>query len=133
MPPHPKRMAVSAILGAVFVAAVPGTALAGSNQGRGYLLVCNHTGYLYGVFADGPSIRTDDLAGDFDECTQWWPVRVGRYEIGYGKAVKFNKKTVRVKRTDSVSYTTFGDSRTFHVNVQRNKTTRVDLGIPSLP
>src|SRR5689334_824796 len=37
----------------------------------GRIVICNHSGYMFDVYADGPSIREDDLAGSFDECTDW--------------------------------------------------------------
>src|SRR5438105_1969067 len=46
----------------------------------GQLKICNATGYLFDVYADGPSIRTDDLAGYLQECTKWDPVLTGRYD-----------------------------------------------------
>jgi hypothetical protein len=37
---------------------------------RGEIVICNHSGYMFDVYADGPSLRTDDLAGSFDECSR---------------------------------------------------------------
>jgi hypothetical protein len=49
----------------------------------GQIVICNHSGYMFDVYADGPSIREDDLAGSFDECTDWRPVLTGGYDIGF--------------------------------------------------
>ncbi|HEX3827773.1 MAG TPA: hypothetical protein VHV82_10925, partial [Sporichthyaceae bacterium] len=50
----------------------------------GMIIVCNHSGYMFNVYADGPSIREDDLAGEMDECTSWDKVLTGNYQIGFG-------------------------------------------------
>jgi hypothetical protein len=48
----------------------------------GTIIICNHTGHLYQVYADGPSFHTDDLLKH--ECTDWPAVLTGQYTVGFG-------------------------------------------------
>jgi len=99
----------------------------------GLLVVCNHTGYVFGVYADGPSIRQDDIAGSFDECTDWKPVKVGDYSIGFTMRTPGQQPPMvqaRVNRDDVTYYKTFNSQESLDVNVGAKKVTRIDLFIP---
>jgi len=100
---------------------------------RGEIVICNHSGYMFDVFADGPSIRTDDLAGSFDECTDWARVLTGNYEIGFALRVPSQQNVIiqaRFKRDDHVFYKVFNHEGIIKTNVGRGELTRVDLYIP---
>ncbi|MGQ0843593.1 MAG: hypothetical protein ACT4QF_05620 [Sporichthyaceae bacterium] len=121
----------------VAVAAVlPGTAavaVADHHQGggkRGAMVVCNHGGYGFGVYADGPDSFSDDLAGSFDECADWSPARTGQYEVGFSFPYATPPGTlfeVRIKRNGHTTYRTFNDEGSFSTNVGKNQTTRIDF------
>jgi len=99
----------------------------------GLIQVCNHSGYLFNVFADGPSVRTDDLAGSFDECTHWHVVEAGQYIIGFGLRTASTQKVIiqaRIKRGNRVFYENFSDEGKITTNVGEEQRTRVDLFIP---
>ncbi|HEY2834791.1 MAG TPA: hypothetical protein VGJ14_20415 [Sporichthyaceae bacterium] len=100
---------------------------------RGQIVICNHSGYMFDVFADGPSIREDDLAGSFDECTDWARVLTGNYEIGFALRVPSQQNVIiqaRFKREDHVFYKVFNGQGIVKANVGRDELTRVDLYIP---
>jgi hypothetical protein len=99
----------------------------------GQIVVCNHSGYMFDVFADGPSIREDDLAGSFDECTDWRPVLAGKYDIGFALRVPSQQNVIiqaRFKREGHVFYKVFNNQGIVTTNVGRDELTRVDLYIP---
>jgi hypothetical protein len=100
---------------------------------RGEIVICNHSGYMFDVFADGPSIREDDLAGSFDECTDWARVLTGRYDIGFALRVPSQQNVIiqaRFKREGHVFYKVFNTQGIVSSNVGRDELTRVDLYIP---
>jgi hypothetical protein len=100
---------------------------------HGQIVVCNHSGYMFDVFADGPSIREDDLAGSFDECTDWRPVLTGKYDIGFALRVPSQQNVIiqaRFKREGHVFYKVFNGQGIVTTNVGRDELTRVDLYIP---
>lgn len=104
-----------------------------SDEGAGLIEICNHSGYLFNVYADGPSIRKDDLAGSFDECTHWAPVHVGPYQIGFGMRVPSTQNVIiqaRFKRQGETFYKTFDHQGEVTTNVSPGSETRVDLFIP---
>jgi len=99
----------------------------------GQIVICNHSGYMFDVFADGPSIREDDLAGSFDECTDWASVLTGKYDIGFALRVPSQQNIIiqaRFKREDHVFYKVFNGQGIVTTNVGRSELTRVDLYIP---
>lgn len=99
----------------------------------GLIEVCNHSGYLFDVYADGPSVRRDDLAGSFDECTHWRPVHVGEYQIGFGMRVPTKQNVVvqaRFKRHEQTFYKVFNREGQVTTAVSPGSETRVDLFIP---
>jgi hypothetical protein len=99
----------------------------------GVLVVCNHTGYVFGVYADGPSVREDDLAGSFDECSDWKPVKIGDYEIGLTMRTPSQAPVMvqaRVKRKGVTYYTTFNSQQPLDTTVASEQATRIDLFIP---
>ena len=99
----------------------------------GSIQVCNHSGYLFNVYADGPSVRTDDLAGSFDECTDWARVLPGNYQVGFGLRTASSQNVIiqaRFKRNDHVFYKVFNNEGVLYTGVGPNQLTRVDLFIP---
>jgi hypothetical protein len=134
-----------AVLAAVFVAAVALPAASASahdwdwaledsdGPGEGLIEVCNHSGYLFDVYADGPSVRRDDLAGSFDECTHWRPVRPGHYDIGFGFRGTSGQNVIiqaRFKRDGQTFYKVFNSEGVVSSNVGPGSHLRVDLFIP---
>jgi len=101
---------------------------------KGVIVICNHSGYMFDVFADGPSIREDDLAGSFDECTDWARVLTGNYQIGFGLRTASGQSKViigaRFKRDGHVYYKTFNGEGLITGFVNKDETMRVDLFIP---
>jgi hypothetical protein len=99
---------------------------------HGVLEICNHSGYQYGVYADGPSARQADLGG-FDECRHW-TVRVGRYDIGFNRRVAGVDERViaqaRVERGPTTFYKEFDPRGVITTVVSSAYPTRVDLFIP---
>jgi hypothetical protein len=129
--------------GAVVVAAaaasaivLPASAAHAANTGgvpRGEIVICNHSGYMFDVYADGPSIREDDLAGSFDECTDWARVLPGKYDIGFALRVPSQQNVIiqaRFKREDHVFYKVFNHEGVVSTSVGPQELTRVDLYIP---
>jgi hypothetical protein len=99
----------------------------------GQIAICNHSGYMFDVFADGPSIREDDLAGSFDECTDWRPVLTGKYDIGFALRVPSQQNVIiqaRFKREGHVFYKVFNGQGIVSTSVGNHELTRVDLYIP---
>jgi hypothetical protein len=99
----------------------------------GMLVICNHTGYVFGVYADGPSIREDDLAGSFDECTDWKPVKAGDYTIGFTMRTPSQPPATiqaRINRKGVTYFTTFNSQGTLDTNVAADEATRIDLFVP---
>jgi hypothetical protein len=103
------------------------------DDGSGLIEVCNHSGYLFDVYADGPSMRKDNLAGSFDECTNWRPVQAGQYQIGFGLHTPSTDNVViqaRFKRHEQTFYKVFNRQGQVTTNVSPGSDTRVDLFIP---
>ena len=99
----------------------------------GMIQICNHSGYMFDVYADGPSIREDDLAGSFDECTDWKPVLTGGYSVGFGLRTPSAQNVIiqaRYKRDGHVFYKVFNGQGQLPLAVGKDETTRVDLFIP---
>ena len=99
----------------------------------GKVVVCNHSGYMFNVYADGPSVREDDLAGSFDECTDWAKVLTGGYNIGFGLRTASAQNVIiqaRFKRDDHVYYKVFNREGVIPAFVNAGEVTRVDLFIP---
>jgi hypothetical protein len=136
---------VGAVLLAVVVSggvSVPAHAAAGHHNwdpaktavdAGGLIEVCNHSGYLFNVYADGPTARKDDLAGSFDECTHWSPVRSGHYDIGFGLRSASVQDVIiqaRFQRGGQTFYKLFNREGVVAGNVGPGSATRVDLFIP---
>ena len=99
----------------------------------GTIIVCNHSGYMFNVYADGPSIREDDLAGSFDECTAWDKVLTGNYQIGFGLRTTSTQNVIiqaRFKRNDHVFYKVFNNEGVIQGFVNKDEVMRIDLFIP---
>jgi hypothetical protein len=99
----------------------------------GTIVVCNHSGYMFNVYADGPSIREDDLAGEMDECTNWDKVLTGNYQVGFGMRTTSTQEVkimARFKRDDHVYYKVFNNEGVLSGFVNKDETMRVDLFIP---
>ena len=98
----------------------------------GELKICNHSGYAYGVWADGLSARGADLAG-FDECRQWH-VRAGRYDIGFEQRITSADQRViaqaRIERGPYTIYKEFDPRGVITTGVSGAYPTRIDLFIP---
>jgi hypothetical protein len=80
----------------------------------GTIKMCNLSGYTFDVYADGPSIREDDLAAfqRNPECTDWKPVLAGNYQIGFGVRSTSGQNVIiqaRFKRNDHVYYKVFNN------------------------
>lgn len=100
---------------------------------RGEIVICNHSGYMFDVYADGPSLRSDDLAGSFDECTDWYAVLPGKYDIGFSLRVPSQQNVIvqaRFKRDGHVIYKVFNGEGVVSTSVAPESLTRVDLFIP---
>lgn len=76
----------AAILAVVSATTVGLPAASANAAPRGNLVVCTGGDALdLYIYADGPSFRTAHLAGSGEggiDCTHWYPVRVGRYDVG---------------------------------------------------
>lgn len=108
-----------------------GTAHATSDSSGG-MVVCNHGGYGFDVFADGPDSFTDDLAGSFNECANWAPAHAGQYEVGFSFPYAAPPGTIfniRIKRGGHTTYRNFNNEGTFNTNVGRGQITRIDFYI----
>jgi hypothetical protein len=124
--------------GAVVAAAAAATAVlpiasASASAPRGEIVICNHSGYMFDVYADGPSLRSDDLAGNFDECTDWYRVLPGKYDIGFSLRIPSQQNVIiqaRFKRDGHVFYKQFNNEGVVSTSVAPDRTTRVDLFIP---
>jgi hypothetical protein len=100
---------------------------------EGTLVICNHTGYVFDVYADGASVREDDLAGSFDECTDWKPLLVGRYDVGFSMRTPSQQPVViqaRFNRDGATYYKTFNNQGVVSAYVAPDQPTRIDLFIP---
>jgi hypothetical protein len=119
--------------GAATMGDKPKPAAAPAPPPTGQIVICNHSGYMFDVYADGPSIREDDLAGSFDECTDWAPVLTGGYDIGFALRVPSQQNVLiqaRFKREGHVFYKVFNGQGSVKANVGKGELTRVDLYIP---
>jgi len=99
----------------------------------GDIVICNHSGYMFDVYAEGPDLRTDDLAGSFDECTDWDSVAPGSYDIGFSLRVPSQQNVIiqaRFKRNGHVFYKVFKSEGIVQGKVAGDRVTRVDLFIP---
>ena len=115
------------------VAGHHGHAVDGPKPAFGQIIICNHSGYMFDVYADGPSIREDDLAGSFDECSDWKPVLAGGYSVGFGLRTASAQNVIiqaRYKRDGHVFYKVFNGQGQLPLAVGKDETTRVDLFIP---
>jgi len=132
---HKMTRAGAVVFAAAAASAVvlPASAAHADSGPRGEIVICNHSGYMFDVYADGPSIREDDLAGSFDECTDWARVLTGKYDIGFALRVPSQQNVIiqaRFKREDHVFYKVFNGQGVVTTNVGRGELTRVDLYIP---
>jgi hypothetical protein len=96
------------------------------------MVVCNHGGYGFNVYADGPDSFVDDLAGSFNECADWSPATPGGYQIGFSFPYAPPPGTlfqIRVKADGTTTYRTFNGQGTFDTNVRPGRTTRIDFYI----
>lgn len=122
---------------AVVAATVPGPQSMASAQValhhrdvRGVLQVCgsNH----FGVYADGPSVREDDLGGfKLGECTNWAPVLPGAYRVSFWAEAAYKHPpqpfTVRVHRHGSVYQATYNGEGVVSTWVTPHERTVIDL------
>ena len=88
---------------------------------------------MFDVYADGPSVREDDLAGSFDECTDWKPVLAGGYSVGFGLRTASAQNVIiqaRYKRDGHVFYKVFNGQGQLPLAVGKDEVTKLDLFIP---
>ncbi|MGQ0846568.1 MAG: hypothetical protein ACT4QF_20790 [Sporichthyaceae bacterium] len=127
------RAGAVVVAAAAATAVLPAAAATASSTPRGEIVICNHSGYMFDVYADGPSLRSDDLAGSFDECTDWYRVLPGSYQIGFSLRVPSQQNVIiqaRFKRDGHVFYKVFNGQGVVSTSVAKDRTTRVDLFIP---
>ncbi|HEX3614401.1 MAG TPA: hypothetical protein VHU88_22130 [Sporichthyaceae bacterium] len=124
-------------VGLVVPAAPAGAATARPTDAppSGLIEICNRSGYLFSVYADGPSQREDDLAGlsKSGECTDWAPVLAGSYSVGFGVRTASAQDMViqaRVKRDDHVFYKVFNREGVIPEAIGAGDRVQVDLFIP---
>lgn len=129
----------AACMSAAVPSAVAGTSdqtLAAATDGaaassKGDLLVCNNSGYMFDVYADGPEVRKADLG---DECSDWWkPVEKGTYDLGFALRIPSEDNLiiqVRVRRGQHTFYKVFNSSGQVKARVAPGEMTKVDLFIP---
>jgi hypothetical protein len=130
---HKMSRAGAVVAAAAAVTAVLPIASASADSPRGEIVICNHSGYMFDVYADGPSLRSDDLAGNFDECTDWYRVLPGKYDIGFSLRIPSQQNVIiqaRFKRDGHVFYKQFNGEGVVSTSVAPDRTTRVDLFIP---
>jgi hypothetical protein len=138
------------VAGIVVAAAVGGLAVAGppravAAQAPGddgpagaTINVCNRSGYMFDVYADGPSIREDDIAGfsKGGECTDWPKVLPGSYQIGFGLRTAgggTNGAVVvhaRFRRNNHVFYKVFNNEGVISTTLGPGDTVQLDLEVP---
>jgi hypothetical protein len=132
----------AAIAAVVLPSTIASAAVAGHKHGHdvdgpkpalGQIIICNHSGYVFDVYADGPSIREDDLAGSFDECSDWKPVLAGGYSVGFGLRTASAQNVIiqaRYKRDGHVFYKVFNGQGQLPLAVGKDEVTKLDLFIP---
>jgi hypothetical protein len=124
---------VATVLAAAAVfAAVPADAQAvdATKPASGTIMICNHSGYLFNVYADGPSIREDDLSGREHECANWKSVLIGSYQIGFGVRIPTNQRVIvgaRFKRRGQVLYKSFNNEGVITASIGKGDLLRADL------
>jgi hypothetical protein len=122
----------AASVAALAVTGLAGTAAHATSESSGGMIVCNHGGYGFDVFADGPDSFTDDLAGSFNECADWAPAHAGQYEVGFSFPYSAPPGTIfniRIKRAGHTTYRNFNSEGTFNTNVGPGQITRIDFYI----
>jgi hypothetical protein len=141
------RIAAVGCAAAAGLAVVPGTSadaattrkgMDGPPPPTGVIQVCNRSGYMFNVYADGPSLREDDLAGlsKSGECSDWKPVLAGSYQIGFGLRTTSGGANggviiqSRFRRNDHVYYKTFNNEGVIGTFVNKGDKIEVDLMIP---
>ncbi|HZE67230.1 MAG TPA: hypothetical protein VE081_11390 [Sporichthyaceae bacterium] len=132
-PPVPRVKAESATKSAAQKKAAKKAKAKAAAAGHGMLVICNHTGYVFDVYADGPDAREDDLAGSFDECTDWSPVSTGRYDVGFSMRTPSQQPVAiaaRFNRDGVTYYKTFNNQGVVGAYVGPDKSTRIDLFVP---
>jgi hypothetical protein len=138
------RIAAAGAAAAAGLAVVPGTSADAATTRKGVdapppptgvINVCNRSGYMFNVFADGPSLREDDLAGlsKSGECSDWAPVLTGSYQIGFGLRTSSSQNVIiqaRFRRNDHVYYKVFNNEGVIGTFVNKGDKIEVDLMIP---
>jgi hypothetical protein len=100
--------------------------------------VCNRSGYLFDVYADGPSIRQDDLAGfsKGGECSDWPKVLPGSYQIGFGLTTTSGGANgavavhARFRRNNHVYYNVFNNEGVITTTLGPGDIVQLDLEVP---
>jgi hypothetical protein len=125
---------VAAVTGGLFLTGQPPTVAATAAS----IQVCNRSGYMFDVYADGPSVREDDLAGysKGGACTDWANVLPGSYQIGFGLHPAGSGANggvivqARLRRNHYVYYRTFNNEGVFSSRVGPGDVVMMDLMIP---
>jgi len=96
------------------------------------LIVCNHSGYSFGVQAYGAGeLRRTDL-GAFDECVEW-ALPGGTFQFGIDMRIPSRKNVlveVRIKQDGYAVYRRIPVSGTTNLYLGAGKTTSVAVFIP---
>ncbi|HEX3827745.1 MAG TPA: hypothetical protein VHV82_10785 [Sporichthyaceae bacterium] len=100
--------------------------------------ICNRSGYMFNVYADGPSVREDDLAGfsKGGECSDWPKVLPGGYQIGFGLRTAgggTNGAVVvhaRFRRNNHVFYKAFNNEGVISTTLGPGDNVQLDLEVP---
>lgn len=130
MTPRRSAMLLAVTAAAALLPAAGATAAVDGYGRYGSMVVCNHGGYGFDIYADGPQAFTDDLAGSFDECADWSPARTGAYEVGFSFPYAAPPGTlfqIRIKRAGHSTYRVFNAEGSFTTNVGARQTTRIDF------
>lgn len=98
------------------------------------MIVCNHSGYLIGVYAMGPGqVRRSDLAGSYDECVTWKHLRPGFHDTGFNWRVPSQQNValeLRVKYDGHTVYKRVFPGSGALLQLAGDKTMKVDFYIP---
>lgn len=114
----------------------PGAAAKGAKppKPKNTMVVCNHSGYLIGVYSMGPGdVRRSDLAGNFDECVTWRHLSPGFHDVGFNWRVPSKQKVVlemRIKYDGYTVYKTLPPGSSTLLQLGRDKTAKIDYYIP---
>ncbi|MGQ0846781.1 MAG: hypothetical protein ACT4QF_21900 [Sporichthyaceae bacterium] len=97
------------------------------------MVVCNHSGYLLGVYSMGPGdVRRADLSGSHDECVTWKRLASGFHDVGFNFRVPSQQNVIlemRIKYDGYTVYKRLGGGSTL-LQLGGDKTAKIDYFIP---